>query len=230
MERWASVNWLDRRPIRVARLQDAAAAATGVIGRCPKHGQTGYEHPRCNPCGSRKVNTLFTGLQVTILKKIEYFGQIYKDLMAHSEAEEQVVYPAVRPFYENDTQELYDEQAQLKQMLDETKALDPPHLNSKTKSDRSWTLLATISVKKKALCLLQSAITWAAIKVSNWLPSSNQLKARCRTKWLASVTAKLIVAELDICSSHHISGGIFLFKILPKLLLPGWISSMIQSR
>jgi len=36
-------------------------------------------------------------------------------------------------------------------MLDETKALDPPHLNSKTKSNRSWTLLATISVKKSTM-------------------------------------------------------------------------------
>jgi hemerythrin superfamily protein len=75
-----------------------------------------------------KVNTLFTQVAATDdpQKLQEYFGQIYKDLLAHSEAEEQVVYPAVRPFYgENDTQELYDEQAQLKQMLDEAKAMDP---------------------------------------------------------------------------------------------------------
>jgi len=32
-----------------------------------------------------------------ILKTPRIFGQIYKDLLAHSEAEEQVVYPAVRP-------------------------------------------------------------------------------------------------------------------------------------
>jgi len=73
--------------------------------------------------------------------------------MVHSEAEEQVVQQQYGLSIENDTQELYDEQAQLKQMLDETKALTPPHLNSKTKSNRSWTL-ATISVKKR-LCLLQ---------------------------------------------------------------------------
>jgi hemerythrin superfamily protein len=54
----------------------------------------------------------------------EYFGQIYKDLSAHSEAEEEVVYPAVRPFY-GDTQELYDEQAEMKQMLEEIKAMNP---------------------------------------------------------------------------------------------------------
>jgi hemerythrin superfamily protein len=56
----------------------------------------------------------------------EYFGQIYKDLSAHAEAEEEVVYPAVRPFYgEHDTQELYDEQSQMKVLLDQIKSLSP---------------------------------------------------------------------------------------------------------
>ncbi|HEY9660261.1 MAG TPA: hemerythrin domain-containing protein, partial [Allocoleopsis sp.] len=56
----------------------------------------------------------------------EYFGQLYKDLLAHAEAEEAVVYPKVRSFYGNDnTQELYDEQAEMKRMLDEIKAISP---------------------------------------------------------------------------------------------------------
>ena len=113
-----------------ARLQDAAAAATGVIGSVisqtsEKKDMNIQDLIRADHA---KVNTLFTQLlQSDDPQKIqEYFGQIYKDLMAHSEAEEQVVYPAVKPFYgEGDTKELYDEQAQLKQMLDETKAMNP---------------------------------------------------------------------------------------------------------
>jgi hemerythrin superfamily protein len=58
----------------------------------------------------------------------EYFGQIYKDLSAHSEAEEQIVYPAVRSYYA-DTQELYDEQAEMKQMLEEIKSMNPSNID-----------------------------------------------------------------------------------------------------
>jgi hemerythrin superfamily protein len=83
-----------------------------------------------------KVNTLFTELLASNdpQKIQEYFGQIYKDLNVHSEAEEQVVYPRVRPFYgEHDTQELYDEQAELKRLLDEIKATDPSSSQFKDK-------------------------------------------------------------------------------------------------
>lgn len=121
-----------------ARLQDAAAAATGVIGsvitqNTDKQDMNVQDLIRAD---HSKVNTLFTELlQSDNPQKIqEYFGQIYKDLTAHSEAEEQVVYPAVRPFYgEGDTQELYDEQAEMKQMLDQIKALNPSSSEFKDK-------------------------------------------------------------------------------------------------
>lgn len=113
-----------------ARLQDAAAAATGVIGSVisktsDKEDMNVQDVIRAD---HNKVNTIFTEIGATDdpQKLQEYFGQMYKDLMVHSIAEEEVVYPAVRPFYgENDTKELYDEQAQLKQMLDEAKAINP---------------------------------------------------------------------------------------------------------
>lgn len=113
-----------------ARLQDAAAAATGVIGSVitqtsDKEDMNIQDVIRAD---HGKVNTLFTQVGVTNdpQKLQEYFGQIYKDLTAHSEAEEQVVYPKVRPFYgEHDTQELYDEQAEMKQMLDDIKSTNP---------------------------------------------------------------------------------------------------------
>lgn len=83
-----------------------------------------------------KVNTLFTELlQSNDPQKIqEYFGQIYKDLTAHAEAEEQVVYPAVRLFYGSDnTQELFDEQTEMKQLLDEIKSTNPTSSEFKSK-------------------------------------------------------------------------------------------------
>ena len=74
----------------------------------------------------RKVDTLFMEIEKTDdpQKLQEFFGQLYKDLSVHAEAEEQIVYPAIRSYY-SDTQELYDEQAEMKQMLAHIKALRP---------------------------------------------------------------------------------------------------------
>jgi hemerythrin superfamily protein len=113
-----------------ARVQDAAAAFSGVVGSVVTHASDKEDMNIQDiiRMDHAKVNTLFTQVAATDdpQKLQEYFGQIYKDLLAHSEAEEQVVYPAVRPFYgENDTTELYDEQAEMKKVLDEIKASDP---------------------------------------------------------------------------------------------------------
>lgn len=75
-----------------------------------------------------KVNTIFTEIGATKdpQKLQEYLGQLYKDLLAHAQAEEEVIYPKVQSFYGADnTQDLYSEQAEIKQMLDQIKALDP---------------------------------------------------------------------------------------------------------
>lgn len=121
-----------------ARVQDAMAAFSGVVGsvvtqNSDKQDMNIQDLIRLD---HGKVNTLFTELlQSNDPQKIqEYFGQIYKDLSAHAEAEEQVVYPKVRPFYgQNDTQELYDEQAEMKKMLDQIKAIDPSSSQFKDK-------------------------------------------------------------------------------------------------
>ena len=121
-----------------ARVQDAVAAFSGVVGSVvtqtsDKKDMNVQDVIRAD---HSKVNTLFTELlQSDNPQKIqEYFGQIYKDLSAHAEAEEQVVYSKVRPFYgEGDTQELYDEQAEMKKMLDEIKAIDPSSSQFKDK-------------------------------------------------------------------------------------------------
>jgi hemerythrin superfamily protein len=121
-----------------ARVQDAVAALSGVAGSVvtqtsSKDDMNIQDIIRLD---HNKTNTLFTEiLGSNDPQKIqEYFGQLYKDLSVHAEAEEQVVYPAVRPFYgEGDTQELYDEQAEMKQMLEQIKALSPASSEFKDK-------------------------------------------------------------------------------------------------
>jgi len=113
-----------------ARVQDAIAAFSGVVGSAVTQGSDKSDMSIRDiiRMDHAKANTLFTEiLGSNDPNKIqEYFGQLYKDLSAHAEAEEQVIYPNVRSFYGNDdTQELYDEQAQMKQMLEQIKALSP---------------------------------------------------------------------------------------------------------
>ncbi|MEH1794447.1 hemerythrin domain-containing protein [Nostoc sp.] len=113
-----------------ARVQDALAAVSGVVGSAvtqasDKKDMNIQDAIRLD---HNKLNTLFAELiQSDNPEKIqEYFGQIYKDLSVHAEAEEEVVYPKVRPFYgQNNTQELFNEQAHAKQALEEIKALSP---------------------------------------------------------------------------------------------------------
>lgn len=111
-----------------ARVQDAMAALTGVAGSVVSRTDDEMNIQDVIRMDHQKVNVLFGQIAATDdPKKIqEYFGQIYKDLNAHSQAEEQVVYPAIRPFYgENDTQELYDEQSEMKVLLDSIKSMSP---------------------------------------------------------------------------------------------------------
>ncbi|PSM49489.1 DNA nickase [Chroococcidiopsis sp. CCALA 051] len=121
-----------------ARVQDAVAAFSGVVGSAvtqtsDKKDMNVQDLIRAD---HSKVNTLFTELlQSDNPQKIqEYFGQIYKDLLAHSIAEEEVVYPRVRAFYPEDkVQELYSEQAEFRTKLDEIKAIDPSNSQFKDK-------------------------------------------------------------------------------------------------
>jgi hemerythrin superfamily protein len=113
-----------------ARVQDGVAALSGVFGSVVTQNTNKRDMniQTLIRLDHNKVNTLFTEIGATNdPKKLqEYFGQLYKDLLAHAEAEEAIVYPNIRSFYGDDnTQELYNEQAQMKRMLDEIKALDP---------------------------------------------------------------------------------------------------------
>jgi len=113
-----------------ARVQDGVAALSGVVGSIATQ-NTDKQDMNIQTLirlDHNKVNTIFTEIGATKdpQKLQEYFGQLYKDLLVHAQAEEEVVYPKVRSFYGDDnTQELYDEQTQMKGMLDEIKAMDP---------------------------------------------------------------------------------------------------------
>jgi hemerythrin superfamily protein len=113
------------------RVQDAVAALTGVVGSAVTRSDDEMDIRALIRMDHQKVNTLFAEVQGTNdpQKLQEFFGQIYKDLSAHSAAEEQVVYPAVRSYYP-DTQELYSEQAEMKQMLEHIKSLNPSSIDN----------------------------------------------------------------------------------------------------
>ena len=122
------------------RVQDAIAALSGVFGSAVTQNSDKQDMDIRDliRLDHNKTNTIFTEISATDdpQKIQEYFGQLYKDLNAHAIAEEQVVYPKVRGFYGNDnTQELYDEQAEMKQMLDEIKSMSPsaPEFKDKVK-------------------------------------------------------------------------------------------------
>jgi hemerythrin superfamily protein len=113
-----------------ARVQDAIAALSGVAGSVVTQNSDKQDMniQTLIRLDHNKVNTIFTEIGATKdpQKLQEYFGQLYKDLLTHAQAEEELVYPKVRPFYgEGDTQELYDEQAEMKRMLDQIRAIDP---------------------------------------------------------------------------------------------------------
>ncbi|MBD2178630.1 hemerythrin domain-containing protein [Pseudanabaena sp. FACHB-1998] len=108
-----------------SRVQDTIAALSGIAGSLI----TRNDH-EVNICDvirldHAKVYSLFSQIAATDdpQKLEEFFGQVYQDLCAHSEAEEKVVYPIVRPYY-NSVQKLYDEQAEMKQTLERIKAMN----------------------------------------------------------------------------------------------------------
>ncbi|MCG5059585.1 MAG: hemerythrin domain-containing protein [Limnoraphis sp. WC205] len=126
-----------------AHIQDALAAMTGVLGSAATQASDASDMDILTLIfmDHQKTKTLIREIEKSKdpNKIQEYFGQLYKDLTVHSKAEEEVVYPRVRSFYgEADTQELYDEQAELEKVLNEMKNSEPtaeafPHLLKRVK-------------------------------------------------------------------------------------------------
>ena len=110
-----------------AGVQDALAALSGIVGSAVTQSsdQKDLKIQDVLRMDHQKVNTLFTEILDSndLQKNQEFFSQLAQDLSVHSEAEEQVIYPQVRQFY-NDTQELYDQQAEAKVVLKEIESLD----------------------------------------------------------------------------------------------------------
>jgi len=97
--------------------------------------------PPCRPC---KADTLFAEiLGSNDPEKIqEYFGQLYKDIKVHGTAEEQVLYPAVRPI--TNTHRKYTTRLdEVMQMLDEIKPLILSSSQFKAKVEQLRTVVRT---------------------------------------------------------------------------------------
>ncbi|PZV23695.1 MAG: DNA nickase [Snowella sp.] len=108
-----------------ANVQDTLAAVSGIAGGIMSKSDQGMNICELIRLDHTKVNTLLDQIKATNnpQKLEEYFGQVYQDLSAHSEAEEAVVYPVMR-FYYADIQQLYDEQAKIKKLLEQIKAMN----------------------------------------------------------------------------------------------------------
>lgn len=120
-----------------ARVQDAIAAFTGIAGSAVTRSADEMSIRDIIRMDHTKADTLFMEIERSddTQKIQEYFGQLYKDLSAHANAEEQVVYPAVRSYYSK-TQDLYSEQAEMKQMLEQMRSLNPSAPDFKTNVSR----------------------------------------------------------------------------------------------
>jgi len=112
------------------RVQDALAAMTGAVGSAVTQSsdKTDMDITNLIFMDHQKAKTLINEIKNSQDSNSAraLFTQLYTDLIVHSKAEEQVVYPAVRPFYgNNDTQDLYNEQAEMEQLLNQIKAMNP---------------------------------------------------------------------------------------------------------
>jgi len=108
------------------QVQDAIAAVSGVAGTVITRTDDEMSIRDLLRLENTKANTLFAEiLGADEPQKIaEYCGQIYKDIKVHRTAEEQVLYPAIRPYYEH-TQEIYEQTNEVREMLNEIKPLEP---------------------------------------------------------------------------------------------------------
>ena len=120
------------------RVQDAVAAMTGAIGSAVTQTSDKSDMDIMDVIfmDHQKAKTLIGEIKGTNNPQRiqEFFGQLYKDIIVHSKAEEEAVYPQIRSFYgDADTQELYDEQDQLETILNEMKNIDPTSSEFKSK-------------------------------------------------------------------------------------------------
>jgi len=110
------------------RVQDAVAAATGVVGSAVT--QASDDKASITDLifmDHQKVKTLISEIRSADTEQDikSLFGQLYKDLIVHAKAEMETVYPNVKPFYGgDDTQELSQEHNEMEMLLNEMKNMN----------------------------------------------------------------------------------------------------------
>lgn len=126
------------------RVQDAVAALTGVVGSVVTRTDDEMSIRHLLLMDHTKADILFGEiLGSNDPEKIqEYFGQLYKDVKVHGTAEEEIVYPAVRPYYDH-TQEIYAQTDEVMQMLEEIQPLNPASSQFKAKVEQLRTAVRT---------------------------------------------------------------------------------------
>ncbi|HEY9862178.1 MAG TPA: hemerythrin domain-containing protein [Candidatus Obscuribacterales bacterium] len=109
-----------------ARVEDAAAALSGVMGSVVTRIDEEISIRDLLLADHTKSDVLFRELLGTNdpERVQEYFGQLYQDVRIHGLAEEQVLYPVLRPYYEH-MEEIFDQTEEVIQMLKDIKHLDP---------------------------------------------------------------------------------------------------------
>src|SRR4028118_723520 len=119
------------------RVQDGVVALSGVAGSLITRTDDEMSIRDLLRMDHTKADTLFAEiLGADEPQKIaEYFKQLYKDIKVHGTAEEQVLYPAIRPYYEH-TQEIYQQTDEVMEMLDEIKPLEPASSEFKEKIEQ----------------------------------------------------------------------------------------------
>ncbi|WP_218080129.1 hemerythrin domain-containing protein [Anthocerotibacter panamensis] len=112
-----------------AKVMDAAAAAVGALGSATGMGTTDMTVLDFVKMDHDKAKTLFRQIEGADRpeKCQEYYQQVYKDLMVHTQAEEQTWYATLRQFDDtiNMAEQAYEEQADMKRMLRETLNVSP---------------------------------------------------------------------------------------------------------
>lgn len=113
-----------------AKVQDAIAIVSSMTRGMVNHSENKMTIRDLIRIDQAKVNALFKQLQNSNNpRKLEdYFGQLYEDLTTHAAAVEEILHPLVRP-YHNEMQNLYDEQAKMKLLLNQIKDLNPQHID-----------------------------------------------------------------------------------------------------
>jgi hemerythrin superfamily protein len=111
-----------------AMVQDAIAVVSGMAGSMRSDHQLDIRD--LIRIDQAKVSAIFNQIQNSNNphKLEEYFGQLYKDLIVHAAAVDEVLYPLAHQ-YHDEMQNLYDEQAKMKLLLNQIKDLNPQHID-----------------------------------------------------------------------------------------------------